>query len=504
MSILHLKEKFEELKKKFSENKNDEIIKECKNILKENKIDVFYNLLCLAYNNKGETYKSIEVMKEALNYNPKNTDFYNNIGMSYANIYKYKKAEAFYKKGLEIDQNNLEILNNFGNLKKSLYKSEEAVDIFKKILSIQSNAITVIYNLALLYSQMGRFEESKELLEKMLSIKPELTMADRMISQTTKYDANHRHFLNIKKKLSNKKLDDNSLLHLHYALGKAYNDQKKFKESFDHYKKANYLSKKLSKYNFENDKKKFTLIKDKFCSLSKVQLNTNSRSFLFIIGLPRSGTSLTEQILSSHKNVFGGGELPYLEKIFKKYIEVKENIDENDLLKCEKDYVEFTSNLDDSNKFFIDKAPLNFFYLGFILKFLPNSKFINLIRNPVDNCWSMYKNCFPTKINFADDLKDLVKYYKEYQSLMNFWKKFFPNHIYDLKYENLVSNTKIEVEKLLKFCSLDWDENCLSHHKNKRAIKTISFNQARKPIYKTSVKSFSGYENYLEPLNELI
>ena len=504
MSTLHLKKKFDELKKKFLENKNDEVIKECEKILKENKIDVFYNLLCLAFNNKGETYKAIDIMNEALSHNSKNTDFYNNIGMSFTNIYKYKKAEEFYNKGLEIDQNNLEILNNLGNLKKNLYKSEEAVEIFKKILSIQSNAIIVIYNLALLYNQMGKFKESKKLLEKMLSIKTELTMADRMISQTTKYDANHPHFLNMKKKLSNKELDDNSLLHLHYALGKAYNDQKKFKESFDNYKKANCLSKKLSKYKFERDKKKFALIKDKFCSLSKAQLNTNGRSFLFIIGLPRSGTSLTEQILSSHKNVFGGGELPYLEKIFKKYIEKKENIDEYDLLNCKKDYIEFTSNLDDSNKFFTDKAPLNFFYLGFILKFLPNSKFINLIRNPVDNCWSMYKNCFPTKINFADDLEDLVNYYKQYQSLMNFWKKFFPNHIYELQYEDLVVNTKFEVEKLLKFCSLDWDENCLSHYKNKRAIKTISFNQARKPIYKSSIKSFSGYENYLEPLKELI
>ncbi len=504
MSILHLKKKFEELKKKFLENKNDEIITECKNILKKNKIDVFYNLLCLAHNKKGETYKSIAVMKEALKHNSKNADFYNNIGMCYADIYKYKEAEDFYNKGLEIDKNNLEILNNLGNLKKSLYKSEEAVKIFKKILSIQSNAVTVIYNLALLYSQMGKFEESKELLQKMLIIKSELTMADRMISQTTKYNANHPHFLKMKKKLFNKKLDENSLLHLHYALGKAYDDQKKFKESFENYKKANYLSKKLSKYDFEIDKKKFTLIKDKFCSLGKVQLSRNNRSFLFIIGLPRSGTSLTEQILSSHKNVFGGGELPYLEKIFKKYIEKKENINEQDLLKCENDYSEFTSNLDNSNKFFTDKAPLNFFYLGFILKFLPNSKFINLIRNPVDNCWSMYKNCFPTKINFTDDLEDLAKYYKQYQSLMKFWKKFFPSHIYDLKYENLVNNTKIEVEKLLKFCSLDWDENCLNHHKNKRAIKTISFNQARKPIYKSSVKSFSGYENYLEPLKELI
>ena len=503
MSVMHLKEKFEVLKKKLLENKNGEVIKECKSILKKDKIDVFYNLLCLAYNNQGDSNKAIEVMNEALKHNPKNPDFYNNIGMSYSSLYKYKKAEDFYNKGLKINQNNLEILNNLGNLKKDLYKSEEAVQIFKKILSIQTNAITVIYNLALLYSQMGKYEESKELLKKILTMNSELTMADRLISQTTKYDSNHPHFLDMKKKLSDMKLNDNSLIHLHYALGKAYDDQKKFKEAFENYKKANDFSKKLSKYNFESDKRKFTLIKEKFNSLGDIKLNKNSRRFVFIIGLPRSGTSLTEQILSSHENVFGGGELPYMEKIFKNYIEIKKDLDKSDLHKCEKDYVEFTSNLDNSNKVLTDKAPLNFLYVGFILKFLPNAKFVNLIRNPIDNCWSMYKNCFPTKINFTDDLSDLVKYYKQYQDLMNFWKKIFPEHIYDLHYEKLVSHTKLEVEKLLKFCSLDWDENCLSHHKNKRPIKTISFNQARKPVYNTSVKSYAGFENYITVLKDL-
>ena len=503
MSAINLKEKFEELKKKFIENKNDEVIRECKNILKKDKIDVFYNLLCLAYNNLGDSNKAIEVMNEALKHNPKNPDFYNNIGLSYSNLYKYRKAEDFYNKGLKINQNNLEILNNLGNLKKNLYKSEEAVQIFKKILSIQTDAITVIYNLALLYSQMGEYEESKELLKKILTMNSELTMADRMISQTTKYDANHPHFLDMKKKLSDMKLNDNSLIHLHYALGKAYNDQKKFKEAFENYKKANDFSKKLSKYNFESDKRKFTSIKYKFNSLGDIKLNENSGKFLFIIGLPRSGTSLTEQILSSHENVFGGGELPYMEKIFNNYINIKKNLDKSDLLKCEKDYIEFTSNLDNSNKVITDKAPLNFFYVGFILKFLPNSKFVNLVRNPIDNCWSMYKNCFPTKVNFTDDLSDLVKYYKEYQDLMNFWKKIFPEHIYDLQYESLVTNTKLEVKKLLKFCSLDWDERCLKHYENKRAIKTISFNQARRPVYNTSVKSYAGFENYLTVLKDL-
>jgi len=500
---LNLENKFEELKKKYLEKKNDEVIKECNDILKKNKIDVFYNLLCLAHNNKGNFLEAINVMKNALKQNPKNADFFNNIGMSYANIFKYKKAEEYYNQGLEIDKNNLHIINNLANLKKDLDKIDDAVELYKKILSKQPNAIAAMYNLAGLYNTMGEFDKSKKIFFNILKINSNLTEADRIISQMTTYDKDHSHFINMKNKLSDISLDKQALMHLHYALGKAYNDQKEYDLSFKNFKKANDLSKKINKYDFQIDSQRFSKIKTKFNSLENIKLDKNNRKFLFIIGMPRSGTSLTEQIISSHEKVFGGGELPYIERIFKNYFELNEKISMNDLLKCEENYIEFTNNIDSSNKVFTDKAPLNFFYIGFILKFLPNSKFINVVRNPIDNCWSLYKNHFPTKIDFANDLGDLVNYYKNYRDLIDFWKNLFPNQIYDLKYENLVDNTRTEVEKLLKFCSLEWDDKCLNHQKNKRVIKTISYNQARKPIYNSSVKSFKGYEDYISVLKDL-
>ncbi len=503
MSTLDLKKKFEELKKKILEKKNDEVIKQCNVILKNNKIDVFYNLLCLAYNNKNNYTKAIEVMNEALKKNPKNIDFLNNLGMFYSNIYEYKKAEENYNKGLKIDNNNLSLLNNLANLKKNLDQTETSISIYKKILLIKPDALAVMYNLAGLYNSLGKFEKSKDLYFQMLKIKPDFTEADRLITQMEKYNAEHKHFLSLKEKLYKMKLNESSLLHLHFALGKAYGDLNKYVDSFENYKKANDISKKISNYNFKEDEKKFSEIKNMFKSINYSQLIEKKRKLIFIIGMPRSGTSLTEQILSSHKDVVGGGELPYIQKIFNDYFKPNKNLNENDLKKCNKEYFDFISNIDNSDKVFTDKAPLNFFYIGFILKFLPNSKFINIVRNPVDNCWSIYKNYFPTKISFGNDLNDLANYYKSYKDLMIFWKNIFPDKIYDLKYENLVSNTENEVKKLLKFCSLKWDKNCMQHHKNKRVIKTISFNQARKPIYKTSLKTYGGYENYLNVLKKL-
>ena len=145
-----------------------------------------------------------------------------------------------------------------------------------------------------------------------------------------------------------------------------------------------------------------------------------------------------------------------------------------------------------------------FLYVGFILKYLPNSKFINIVRNPIDNCWSIYKNFFPAKINFSYNLRDLAEYYKLYKDIIVFWKKYFPKKIYDLNYESLVTNSEKEIKNLLKFCELEWDENCLNPEKNTRVIKTISYNQARQPIYKTSLKSYSNYDNYLKDLKILI
>tara|TARA_B110000240_G_C13334506_1_gene382750 strand:- start:156 stop:845 length:690 start_codon:yes stop_codon:yes gene_type:complete len=223
--------------------------------------------------------------------------------------------------------------------------------------------------------------------------------------------------------------------------------------------------------------------------------------------MPRSGTSLIEQIISSHSNVFGGGELPFLSNVVneeilnnKKLDTIKDNDLKNLLEITQEQYISKISKMDSSNKVFIDKAPLNYRYIGFIKKIFPNSKIINCNRDPIDVCWSNYKNFFPGTLLFSNDLNNLALYYSLYQNYIKFWKELFPDEIYDMIYENLVENPKEEIKNLLNFCDLEWEENCLKHENNPKSIKTASWVQARKPIYQSAVKSSDHFRVYLAEL----
>ena len=227
--------------------------------------------------------------------------------------------------------------------------------------------------------------------------------------------------------------------------------------------------------------------------------------------MPRSGTSLVEQILSSHSEVFGGGELPFLEKevrkIFRKF-EKNNYLDKDEIYNlvkdCKKKYLERISNYDDSSKAFTDKAPLNFRFIGFIKYLFPNAKIINCKRDPMDITWSNFKNYFSNSMPFTNDLEDIGQFYNLYDDLVVFFQKKFPEIIYDIEYTKLIENTEIQIKRLLDFCELKWDANCLMHHKNERAIKTASSTQARKPIYKTAIKSSDRYKDYLRNVKSII
>ena len=229
---------------------------------------------------------------------------------------------------------------------------------------------------------------------------------------------------------------------------------------------------------------------------------------IFIIGMPRSGTTLVEQILCSHPSVYGAEEVDLIPKLIKKNFGDKnlrlffENIvdfSKDDLRKIGEEYINKMNIISNKSDRTTDKLPINFLHIGFIKLILPESKIIHCYRNSKDNCLSLYKNHFPGgKINYSYELTRIVDYYNLYSDLMSYWNDLLPNFIFNIKYENLISNPEDEIRNLLNACDLDWNKNCLNFHNNKRIIKTASDVQARNKIYNSSVNSWKNYDKYIE------
>ena len=514
MDLKKLENKINIIKNKLSVGKFDEVIRDSKSLIKKfSGQPIIYNILSLAYQQNGENDKSIDLLTNALKKNPKNIFFLNNMGASYYNKKNLVEAEYYFNRALEINPNYINALNNLGNLKKDLDLVDEAKNFYIKSIKLNDNVAETHFNLGILYQESGDFEKSLYHYKKTLEINPKFVKADHGIANITKYSSKNKHFLDMQKKLTDENLNDFEKSELHFAVGKAYDDLKDYKNSFFHVEHANSLKKKITKYNIEDDVKLFDNIKSFFSKIFLNQLNSNKKKIIFILGMPRSGTSLVEQIISNHKNVYGGGEIPILGQVFFEKFKNNNQLNKNneisinfynELIDIQKKYIEQISIIDNSQKVFTDKAPLNFRWIGFILSLFPSSKIIHCKRNKIDNCWSIYKNNFAGSINFSNNLEDLGFFHNLYEELMSFWNNKFKDKIYNLSYEDLVSNPDSQIKLLIEFCGLDWDPNCLEFHKNTKTIKTVSFAQARKPIYKSSVNSSSKYLKYLSKLKSIL
>tara|TARA_E500000178_G_scaffold25603_1_gene23555 strand:+ start:165 stop:1685 length:1521 start_codon:yes stop_codon:yes gene_type:complete len=494
-----LRKKYDKLYKKFVKGNFSEVIEECNRVLKKRKHQLFFNLLSYAYQKSGKIEKSINVMKEALALNPNHPNFLNNMGTCLYMLHKYSEAEKYYKKGLAIDNKHLHILNNLGNLKRETYKIEESIQYYKKVLSIQSDAVPSLFNLVGIYRITNQKENSKQYCKKILELNKKLTDADRQYSLVHNYVENDPHLIEMLKKVNDEGLSNLEKIHLYYGLHKAYEDIKNYKSAFKYLKIGNDLLKKETKYNSSQDETRIKNFINFYKKNKKIKTTGDHRGLIFIVGMPRSGSSLVEQILASHKKVFGGGEISYMQEIANKIIS-EEKIDTSVMNGYKNQYLALIDELNNSSSIFTDKELLNFINIGLILKLFPNARIINCTRDPVDNCWSIYKNFFPIKTQFVNDFKDITKFYRLYLNTMKFWQEEFPKNIFNLNYETLIENPKDQIEKILNFCNLEWDENVMNHHKSSRIIRTLSFDQANKPISKKVSNTIKNYKSMIGDL----
>ena len=456
----------------------------------------------------------------AIKSDEKNIAAMNNLANSHKRLLNYIEAEKIYKKILAIDHNYAHALNNYANLKIEINDYNEAIKLLKRaiLISNQKNIkpLDIMLSLASVYQSINDLEKVKEILDEIFLIKPKFASAHKLLSEITKYSTSNSkslsHIDEMKKILEEQDISDQDKITLSFATGKSLEDLKKYEKSFDYLQLANNLKKHKINSNlkeeiniFDNLMKSFENIK-----LKNIDTKTQPKKIIFVCGMPRSGTTLAEQILSSHPNVYGAGELLYLEKTIKEnFIEDhkinKQNIINLQNSSSEKIFLEYLKFFEiynfDENRI-VDKTPQNFKWIGFIKIFFPEAKIIICKRNPKDNCVSLFKNNFPSPMmNWAFDQEEIAEYYNQYFKLISFWKDKIPNDIYDLDYEKLINDDKNEIDKLLKFCNLELDDKCYNFTKfSKTPIKTVSVSQANKPIYKDSINSFNSYQNYLQKM----
>ncbi len=494
-----------------------------RNLIHKNpKIVFLYNLLGLILTDQKRIDEAIESYKNGLSIDPNYAMIYNNLGYlfyAFKSGDNIKKAEEYYNKSISLDKKIPEPHNNLGNLYKHLKKFKEAIKSYKTAININPKLHLVHNNLGNTYVSLGEFDLAKDYFNEAIKISPNFGLAHRSLSRIKKYTNKDKHFhelIDAYKNTNNKK-DKGNKLEISFALGKAYEDIKDFRESFKFYKEANDIYRSMIKFSIKDEKKKFDDFKEIFKKdLFKKYEGSGflKSSPIFIVGLPRSGTTLVEQILSSHPKVYGAGEITIIPELINQKFGNKNlslffdgvvDFDPKSFEKLGQDYVRRVDLISNNSKIVTDKLPINFFYIGLIKLILPKAKIIHIQRGSKDNCLSIYKNHFPSGlIKFAYDLKEIVDYNNLYNDIMNHWQKILPNFIYNIKYENLISKTEFEIKGLLKFCNLQWDDSCLNFHKNTRPVHTASDIQVRNKIYDSSINSWKKYENELDDIFKVL
>jgi tetratricopeptide (TPR) repeat protein len=436
---------------------------------------------------------------------------HNNMGLISLELHQLDSAVEYFKWAVAYNSDFAEAHNNLGATLQEAKNFDEAIKQFEKAVTINPNYAQAHNNLGILCQTLGQQDVAIKHYEKAISIKADYTSAHHNLSSLKKYTANDNQVSQMQSLLTNNNLVESERVHLCFALAKVYDDLGNHDEQFKVLNEGNYLRKEELNYSLEKDQEKHLIYKKLFSSpppaIEEYSSDKSStKRPIFIVGMPRSGTTLVEQILASHNEVYGGDEMNTLSNLITSKLKDLSAFDANDLhkktyLSIRQQYLESLSRFNVPESVITDKMPMNFQYIGFILTAFPEAKIIHLKRDARAICWSIYKHYFSDMGNgWAYNLDDLAGFYALYNDLIAFWHELYPNKIYDMCYEDLTTNQEEETRGLLKYCDLNWDENCLNFHTNKRAVKTASALQVRQKMYQGSSEAWKKYEVHLKPL----
>ena len=470
-------------------------------VIEPKDMNVHVNLIYLLIE-KNRRRDVFQAFRRAIEVNPRSHEVLNALGEFFQQRKKYQASIMLFNTALLSAPSSAKSYNNIGDSMMQQGKIGKAMECFQQAVESDKNFAYAYANLGLILQSQGDFTAAEKNFKQAIAKKADYALAHRMAINLQRSKVKDKWIKQMLGTYQSESLKADENAQICFALAVAYEKNLKFDLAAKYYKKANKHRDETLNYDLRDDLKKFDKIKEVASKISTTKFYPKSQAQtipIFIVGMPRSGTTLTESIISAHSNVFPGGELVHFFNLANKIVS-KSLVPEGSTLQRIRDsYLESLKTIAPHSKFVTDKLPHNFMHVWLIALVLPEAKIIDVSRSPAAVCWSNYTNYFPGALHgYSCDLSNLIEYYNCYEELMESWRQKFSHQIFPTKYEALVENLEQTARDLISFIGLNWENACLRPELNDRLVLTASNQQVRQSVYSGSSDKWKRFEPYLD------
>lgn len=462
----------------------------------------------LAYQT-GRNAEALELLNQALKINKTVPEAYLNQGATLKAMSMPNKALASYRRALSLRPNYAEAHNNIGVLLFEDGRLKDALTSFRRALALKPDYAETCNNAGNALLALGHLSEAIQSYRRAFELEPTLADAFRHLASCNYFKASDGPLLRkIEKILGDPSISHKQAAAWHFGLGKVYDHLGHYEKAFSHFEKANLLESSEHRFDRAQFENRVTSIINTFTQdffSHRQQPGSPSELPVLIVGMMRSGTTLVEQILSSHPSAAGADELGFWETQADKLSSFQlSSLTRQESRRINQEYLNLLRSFSQKAKRITDKMPRNFMRLGLVHLIFPHARIIHCKRNGADTCLSIFFDKFSGNHPYAYSLDDLAFYYHQYQRVMAHWRQVLPKEIFlEVEYEELVANQENVSRQLVEFCGLEWNEKCLHFSENKRAVRTASGWQVRQPMYSSSVGRWKNYRTFIGPLAKL-